>query len=216
MSTTHKKMGAGSRRAEIIEKATDLFLENGFSGTSMAELAKACQMQKASLYYHFKTKEELFAACITEGHACSLDTLEAISRDEDLPPTERLRAAMANLYQINVDSKVGRMSPLIAEVSRAIPYVAKRFHQDFMMKEQALMEKIIDDGVAQNVFTRIDPTTLRYMIIGPVVTLSLAREMFATFDNLEQECPTDHIRQHHIEQILRLLTKDELPGSRTP
>jgi len=214
MSTTHKKRKAGSRRAEIIDKATDLFLENGFSGTSMAELAKACQMQKASLYYHFKTKEELFAACITEGHACSLDTLETISRDEDAPPAERLRAAIANLYQINVDSKVGRMSPLIAEVSRAIPSVAKRFHQDFMVKEQSLLEKIIDDGVAEGAFRRIDPPTLRYMIVGPIITLSLAREMFATFDNLDQECPADHIRQHHIEQILRLLAKDGLSADR--
>ena len=209
-----KKMDAVSRRAEIIEKATDLFLERGFSGTSMAHLASACSMQKASLYYHFKTKEELFTACITEGHECSLDTLEAISGDINMPPREKLRAAIENLYKINVASKVGRMSPLIAEVSRAIPSVAERFHQDFMLKEQALLEKVIDDGVARGAFRRIDPTALRYMIIGPIITLSLAREMFATFDNLDEECPVEHIREHHIEQILRLLAYDGSSGNR--
>lgn len=209
MAETNKKKNASARRAEIIEKATDLFLEKGFAGTSMSDLAGACLMQKASLYYHFRTKEDLFAACITEGHACSLDTLEAISQDPQQEPQAKLRAAIENLYEINVASKVGRMSPLIAEVSRAIPSIAEQFHQEFMMKEQALIEAIIDEGVAKGAFTRIDPTALRYMIVGPIITLSLAREMFATFDNLEEECPVDHIREHHIDQMMRLLMKDQ-------
>lgn len=207
MATQIKSKKAATRRSEIIDNATDLFLKNGFGGTSMADVAKASAMQKASLYYHFRAKEDLFAACITEGHASALDTLTKISIEPGASSKDKLERAIKNLYEINVRSKVGRMSPLIAEVSRTFPEVAKRFHQDFIMREEHLLRSIIDEGVSKGEFREMDPIAIRYMLNGPVVTLSLSREMFATFDDLEEHCPIDHIRDHHTAMMMQLLLK---------
>lgn len=47
-------------RAQIIDEATRLFAEQGFSATSVRQLVEACQCTKPSLYYYFDSKETLF------------------------------------------------------------------------------------------------------------------------------------------------------------
>ncbi len=54
-------------RTEILEAARQLFIENGYNGTSMRANAEAAGGRAVGgLYNHFKTKEEIFSAIIEE------------------------------------------------------------------------------------------------------------------------------------------------------
>ena len=46
----------------ILEKALELFMEKGYDGASMQDIAEATGIRKASLYAHFKGKESIFLA----------------------------------------------------------------------------------------------------------------------------------------------------------
>lgn len=46
-------------RERIRAAAIDLFAEKSFTGTSMSDIAQACGITKAGLYYYFKTKTDL-------------------------------------------------------------------------------------------------------------------------------------------------------------
>lgn len=46
-------------KKEIIKKIEELFYEKSFKEVSMQDIANAINMKKASLYYHFPSKEEL-------------------------------------------------------------------------------------------------------------------------------------------------------------
>ena len=48
----------------IIDAASRLFLENGFDGTSMDEVAKRAGVSKQTVYSHFSSKEQLFGESI--------------------------------------------------------------------------------------------------------------------------------------------------------
>lgn len=48
-------------RERVLLQAHTLFLERGFAEVSMQQIADAVGMTKASLYYHFRNKEDLFA-----------------------------------------------------------------------------------------------------------------------------------------------------------
>lgn len=192
-------------RARIIRATTDLFLEKGFAGTSMSAIAKASDMTKASLYYHFSGKEDLFIACVTHGYSAALDALKAIVADTSLTSEQKLRAAIEALYGTTITSPVGRMSPLIAEVSRAFPKVARSFHTDYIEPQRALLWQIVEDGVAEGVFAPFDQNQFFHVAFGPMVTLSLSREMFATFDDLDKHFPVDELRDGHAEVLLQML-----------
>lgn len=55
-----------SGRARILKHARLLFMERGFVDVSMREIADASGLRKASIYHHFRDKEELFTAIVLE------------------------------------------------------------------------------------------------------------------------------------------------------
>ncbi|MEL7213400.1 MAG: TetR/AcrR family transcriptional regulator [Pseudomonadota bacterium] len=196
------------RRTQIILTTTQLFLENGFSGTSMSAIAKGCGITKASLYHHFTGKDELFSACVTYGYTAALEAVEALVEDHDLSARRKLIEAIRVLYDITVESSVGRMSPLIAEVSREFPNVARDFHTEYIEPERELLWKIIKEGVSSGEFSPVDQNQLFHVAFGPMVMLSLAREMFATFDDLDEHFPVSNLRDGHIDVILGMLNAE--------
>ena len=62
-----------SSRSTILECAERLFLEHGYAGTSMSEIAKASGVAKSLIHHHFGTKEALWTAvkrrCFAAYHA---------------------------------------------------------------------------------------------------------------------------------------------------
>src|SRR5437870_4304063 len=58
---THERVTAAER---ILRAAVALFRERGYHGSSMRTLARALRMEAASLYYHFKSKQEILLAIL--------------------------------------------------------------------------------------------------------------------------------------------------------
>jgi len=51
-------------RLKIISTAGQIFSKYGFKKTTMEEIASALQMGKSSIYYYYKSKEEIFEAVV--------------------------------------------------------------------------------------------------------------------------------------------------------
>lgn len=58
------KLEQSQTKMMILRTGAYLFMEVGYEKVSLASVAKACDITKASLYYYFKNKAELFTACI--------------------------------------------------------------------------------------------------------------------------------------------------------
>ncbi|WP_322895668.1 MULTISPECIES: TetR/AcrR family transcriptional regulator [unclassified Yoonia] len=201
-----KEKSQVTRRDDILSQATDAFVTHGYAGTSMADLARAIGIQKASLYHHFPSKEALFIACVTEGYDGAVRMLTAIRQDPSLSDPARIRATMEEIYRINLTTPAGRMAPLIAEVASTIPKVAEAFHGGFISNTYAAVTGMIEDGIARGSFAPIDTLGMQHLIFGPVITLALSREMTARFPDRDAIYPVDRIRESHINLIIRLLT----------
>lgn len=68
----------GARKAEILDVATALFAERGYEGASMNDVAERVGIRKASLFYHFATKDALYEAVLDRLVASLQAPLEAI------------------------------------------------------------------------------------------------------------------------------------------
>lgn len=79
-------------RQKILQIAEQLFAEQGFHGTSVAEIAKAADVNKALIYYYFKDKNDiimsLFKQIVTD---LTLHVDAAVEVDSALTPAERTR-----------------------------------------------------------------------------------------------------------------------------
>lgn len=67
--TTDEVLTKGERTQQaVLEAAYSLFLENGFSATSMRQIAERAGLALGGIYNHFASKDEIFQALIIAKH----------------------------------------------------------------------------------------------------------------------------------------------------
>ena len=90
-----------ARRDELTRQAARLFAQKGYHGTSIGEIAEALGVQKASLYAHIESKQDLLYATMREGASAFHAGLDAIP--EELPATEKIRLALRSHLRVVAD-----------------------------------------------------------------------------------------------------------------
>ena len=83
----------------MVDVASGLFAEHGFSGVSMDDIAQASVITKPMLYAYFDSKEGLFAACAQRAGEQLRDDLRQVSERRDLPPDERLWVGVDRVFR---------------------------------------------------------------------------------------------------------------------
>jgi AcrR family transcriptional regulator len=64
VNSTDPRVQSQDSRDEILRSAMHLFANRGFHETSMSEVAREARVSKALIFWHFRTKEELFVAVL--------------------------------------------------------------------------------------------------------------------------------------------------------
>ena len=88
-----RSAGYDDQREAILALAAELFARNGYTATSMNEVAAACGVSKAGLYHYVRDKRELLFQ-ITAGHVARLEQVvaEVLAEQGDVDAEARLRA----------------------------------------------------------------------------------------------------------------------------
>ncbi|MBN8842597.1 MAG: TetR family transcriptional regulator [Sphingomonadales bacterium] len=86
-----------AKRAELVEIAGRQFKNNGFRATTLAEIGHKAGLDRATVYYYFGSKEELFRECLRVGVDENINECERIANDSDLSPAQRLRGVINQL-----------------------------------------------------------------------------------------------------------------------
>ncbi|MGH8278550.1 MAG: TetR/AcrR family transcriptional regulator [Gammaproteobacteria bacterium] len=115
------------KRETILEAAKKVFLEVGFGAASMDAIATAAKVSKQTVYNHYGSKEELFAAMVRG--ICEAMTLAFAEAARDGNPEKTLRAiAQLFMHVIFSPDKVAMHRTLMAEVPR-FPELGRIFYQ---------------------------------------------------------------------------------------
>ena len=93
--------GADTKQ-EILTAASRLFSDYGYQGTSLADIAREIGYSKASVLYHFASKEALLAELIAPAAAEFQALLAAMGR---LPPAQAQRLAVEGYADLTVTHK---------------------------------------------------------------------------------------------------------------
>ena len=81
---------AEERRNEILDAADELFGEKGFDGTSTNDILEKVKIARGTMYYHFKSKEDIMDALIARYHAHLLSAAQAAASDRSKSIHERI------------------------------------------------------------------------------------------------------------------------------
>lgn len=87
---------ADERRNEILDAADELFAQKGFDGTSTNDILEKVGIARGTLYYHFKSKEEILDSLIERYNVRLLCAAQEVASDKSIPIVERIiRVVMA-------------------------------------------------------------------------------------------------------------------------
>ena len=85
------KEEAQQTRCRIMSTALDLFCQQGLAKTSLTDIAKAVDLTRGAIYWHFKNKEELFVTLWEELCAPLSHQLDACVDEAEPDPLGKLR-----------------------------------------------------------------------------------------------------------------------------
>ena len=106
MATTAPKLearGGESRREALLDAAAEMFAAKGYDGTSIRDIAGAVGMLPGSLYYHFKSKEDLLIAVYRKGVSRFEAAIDAALETTGADPWQAIEAACAAHLSILLD-----------------------------------------------------------------------------------------------------------------
>ena len=127
-------------RERIQQVALDLFVEQGYEGTSLREIAERLDVTKAALYYHFRTKEDIVSSLLDD-LAASMDEVLAWAREQEdhAGAREELIRRMAVLVE-------GRFGPVMRFMQDNQPAMKEFRGRNPLFERMQELFKIIGAG----------------------------------------------------------------------
>ncbi len=131
-------------RRKILKTASELFSEFGFLGVSMETIAKKLNITKAALYYHFKSKKELYFEVLEKSFQNLVDSIDReISRANS--PEEAFKRAIKGYLKFGQKEKnlirclVLKTPDQDSEITSYITKLRKRINH----RLQAILKEIL-------------------------------------------------------------------------
>lgn len=150
-------------REDILEAAAQVFRQKGFHGASMQDIADAVSLQKASLYHHVASKQEILLALLDRALELLLERISAIS-DQDLPADKKLRQMIRTYLQILTENT--DLSAVLLFEHRSLERKQHARHVPNRDKFEALWRDVLTEGVAARLFTCDEPALTARAILG--------------------------------------------------
>ena len=152
-----------ARKEEILDVATRLFAERGYEGASMNDVAERVGMRKASLFYHFATKDALYEAVLDRLVASLQEPLEAIYSSSG-SFTERLDALTRTLVE-TLGTRPFAARLLLRETMDWGPVMRGKLVERILMVLEA-GAAWVKAGQQEGVFTEGDPRQIVITALG--------------------------------------------------
>jgi len=171
------RLPASDRKKQLLEIAMKLFSEQGFDGTSTREIAQAAGVNEALIFRHFRTKEDLFWAVLS-------DRVERRGRNRRMRELVRSEGDFREVLVAIAETLLDRTED-DAAVTRLLFYSAlrnrelsNRFFQTYGQEKFEMLASLIRAGIGAGHFRQVNPVTAARAFLGMIVYDYLVEEVF--------------------------------------
>lgn len=164
---------AARTRRRILDVSAREFAENGYGGASLRRIAAAANLKVGSLYFHFRTKDELVVATLVDGVESARDALvRAIeSAPADSTALDRLRAAIRGHLDA-LHTSDDRAAAVVRMVETLPPHL-RAAHTEHERRFARVWQDVLTRGrLAGVVRTDVNQRILRDLVIGALNSTS--------------------------------------------
>ncbi|MBA9083802.1 AcrR family transcriptional regulator [Fontibacillus solani] len=152
---------AEERKNEILDAADELFGQKGFDGTSTNDILAKVGIARGTLYYHFKSKEDIMDALIERYNVRILSAAQEVAEDKSIPVIERIiRAVMA----LNISG--GSSQEIMDHIHKPQnALMHQKIHKVIIQGVPSILTEIILEGIEQGMFSTPYPFECMEMVV---------------------------------------------------
>ncbi len=154
------------RRKRILDGALQVFHKNGIEGSTMDEIANQAGFGKATLYYYFSSKEEVFCAIMEKGWKPLWEDLEDTIHSENSSNNELFIDALCKVSNIILKDK--NLYRFLFTAPKAITNMPENL-QTWRVYQNRLygsLRELLEEGISNNQFPNTDSEILFKAIGG--------------------------------------------------
>ncbi len=149
------------RRNEILDAAEELFVTKGYDKTSTNDILDRVGIARGTLYYHFKSKEEILNAMIERINDSLIAKAKMIAADTSVPVIDRLVMTIASL---NVETDIGH--EIIGEVHKPQnALMHQKMQENLTSGMVSVLLELAEEGVEQGIFSIKYPAETIEMLV---------------------------------------------------
>lgn len=181
----------------ILAAAAAEFAERGFGGARVDRIARRARINKAMLYYHFRSKQELYRTLLRRTFTGAAEHVRAVGASGG-SASERIDRVLSAFAAFIRDHDFFP-AIMLREVAEGGAHLDRKTLRALVSVPRAFFA-ILQDGIAAGVFRPIDPTVAYFSMLAPVVFYLAAgpirREVTAhRLMNLGKLTPEDFVRE---------------------
>ncbi|GAB4396097.1 MAG: TetR/AcrR family transcriptional regulator [Anaerolineales bacterium] len=150
-------------RDTILEAAAQIFSQRGFHAASMQDIAHAVNLQKASLYHHVASKQELLVELLDKALDLMIDELtHALA--QPLPAGQKLQVAVTTY--LNLLAEHSNLAAVLLLEYRSLDPEYRARHQPRRDRFERLWRNLIEEGVQNGEFCCTDSAMAARALLG--------------------------------------------------
>ncbi|TRW47649.1 TetR/AcrR family transcriptional regulator [Georgenia yuyongxinii] len=147
----------------ILDTATRLFDERGYTQTRMQDIAEAMDVTRPSLYYYYKNKEEILAALL----------LDLVSADKVLEGVELSQSPLEQLRELmlRIGFQVVEQPARLRIINRNFSQIPEDFRKDFARQRRRVINGLverIEAAIKAGDLRPVDPELTTSIIFGAI------------------------------------------------
>jgi TetR/AcrR family transcriptional regulator, cholesterol catabolism regulator len=150
-------------REDILDAAAQVIRKKGYNGASMADIAQAVNLQKASLYHHVSSKQEILLALLNRAIAMLTERIAPLTA-QATPADEKLRL-MIHAYLKLLAENADLASVLLFEHRSLEPKQHSR-HIPNRDRFEAMWRDVLSEGAQAGIFNCPDPGFTSRALLG--------------------------------------------------
>jgi AcrR family transcriptional regulator len=159
--------GSQERKQEIVDKALEMFLERGYHGLSVAQLAKETKIAKGLMYYYFESKEALLSDVIA--HLCEQHVMNfnLKFKSESLTFYEKFMMILDAYHEIHPDNPSSIDTAWLSHNS-----FVELFHKAFITQIDEHITALSEEASRQGILSGLEAKLLIIMLLEGITGLT--------------------------------------------
>ena len=194
-----------ARPAEIAAAAMSVFVEKGFAGARLDEIAARAGVSKGALYLYFETKEDLFHAAVAEAVVPNLEPMLSLVAAHSGPFEQLVETLVQRAAHLAATTALGGLLRVVVGESRNFPEIARVWHDQVAGKAFDALGAAIVAAQARGEVRPGNPRFLAMSIVGPLVMGLIWRETFVPVGGAALDMPA--LAAQHMRTVMHGLAE---------